>query len=431
MNIAIEEVSSCRRRLRIEVPACDVDSELNKITDEFQKLAQIKGFRAGKAPRAVVEKKYSKDIEEEVKRKIVPQAFREAIKTKNLKVVSMPHVEELKFERGVSLSFSTVIDLVPEFSLPEYKGLKIKKIDTEVSPEELDKVLSNLLEQHAEYKPIEGRAVAEKDFAIINYEGTIEGKPVSDLVPEVPNLSKRENFWLLIQEDVFLPGFAKQLIGANVGDTKTISISFPTDFPQEVLREKEATYVITITELKEKILPELDDALAQKITRMDVVKLKEVILDNLKREKEQRGKSEQVQQLVDQLKEAVTFDLPESTVQDQTQQAVYDIVRENEQRGIPQEMLEQYKSDIFKSAQVSALTKVKVSFILAKIAETENIKAETAEIMQTIQSYAAQEKIPVQKMIKEIQQKNGIEQIEDEIRNRKTIDFLLQSAVIE
>jgi len=414
MNIAIEEVSACRRRLRIEVPASDVDAELNKITDEFQKMAQIKGFRAGKAPRSVVEKKYSKDIEEEVKKKIVPRAYREALKSKNLKVISAPQVEELQFKRGVSLSFSTIVDLAPEFSLPEYKGLKIKKADSEVTDEDVEKVINNILDQNADYQDVVGRPVAEKDFAIISYEGTVEGNPISELLPDVPNLNKQEKFWLLIQDGIFLPDFGKQLIGSNVGDSKTVTIKFADDFPQEPVRGKEGVYQVKIDELK---------ATAEV--------LKSRIRENIGRDKEQRARSEQVKQILDQLKDNTTFELPESAVQNQTQRAVYDIVRENQMRGIPPEMLEQHKGDIFAAAQTSAKEQVKIGFILSQIADAEKIEVKSDEILEIVHGYAQQEKVPVQKMIKQLQENNGIDQIEDEIRNRKTVDFLLQSAITE
>ncbi|NJK91636.1 MAG: trigger factor [Blastochloris sp.] len=431
MNIAIEEVSACRRRLRIEVPAQDVDAELKKITDEFQKLAQIKGFRAGKAPRAVVEKKFSKDIEEEVKRKIVPQAYREALKTKKLNVVSAPQVEELKFQRGISLSFSTLIDLAPEFSLPEYKGLKIKRSETAVTDEDMDRVINNILEQNADYQTVTQRPVAEKDFAIISYEGSIDGKPVSEFVPDLPNLHQQEKFWLLIQEGIFLPGFGQQLIGAQPGDKRSVNVTFPDDFPQEVLRGKQAVYQVSVEELKEKILPSFDDAMAEKVAKTSAEELKSRIRENIARQKEQQGRSEEVKQIIDQLKAAVNFELPESTVLNQTQRAVYNIVRENQMRGIPADMLEQHKNDIFSAAQTSAKDQVKVGFILSKISEAEKIEVKTDEILEVIHSYAQQENVPVQKMVKQLQENNGLEQIEEEIRNRKTIDFLLQSAISE
>ncbi len=431
MNIAIEEVSACRRRLRIEVPASDVDAELNKITDEFQKMAQIKGFRAGKAPRSVVEKKYSKDIEEEVKKKIVPRAYREALKSKNLKVISAPQVEELQFKRGVSLSFSTIVDLAPEFSLPEYKGLKIKKADSEVTDEDVEKVINNILDQNADYQDVVGRPVAEKDFAIISYEGTVEGNPISELLPDVPNLNKQEKFWLLIQDGIFLPDFGKQLIGSNVGDSKTVTIKFADDFPQEPVRGKEGVYQVKIDELKAKILPAFDDTIAEKVAKTTAEVLKSRIRENIGRDKEQRARSEQVKQILDQLKDNTTFELPESAVQNQTQRAVYDIVRENQMRGIPPEMLEQHKGDIFAAAQTSAKEQVKIGFILSQIADAEKIEVKSDEILEIVHGYAQQEKVPVQKMIKQLQENNGIDQIEDEIRNRKTVDFLLQSAITE
>ena len=431
MNIAIEEVSACRRRLRIEVPASRVAEELAKVTGEFQKFAQIKGFRAGKAPKSVIEKRYEKDIEEEVKRKMIPQAFREAVKSKNLKVVSMPSVEELSFSRGVSLSFSTVVDLVPEFSLPEYKGLKVKKAESTVSDTDINGVIDRIRDQSADYKTVEGRPVQEKDFAVINYEGSIDGKPISELVPDVPNLGKQEKFWLLIQDGLFLPGFSQQLIGANPGETRTVTVQFPENFPQEPVRGKTAEYRTTLEEIKEKILPELNDDFARTVAQCTAEELKERVRKNLEQQKQEQARNEHLKQIFEQLRDKTQFDLPESSVQNQTRRLVYDIVRENEMRGIPSNVLEEKKQDIFSAAETSAKDQVKLGFILSRIAEAEKIDVKTDEVIAEIGKLSARQNVPPQKLIKQLQENDGIAALEDELLNRKTVDFLLQSAIIE
>jgi trigger factor len=198
-----------------------------------------------------------------------------------------------------------------------------------------------------------------------------------------------------------------------------------------VLRGREAVYQVKIQELKEKTLPAFDEDMAQKLAQTSVEELKNRVRENIIRDKKQRAESEQVKELLDQLKAAVSFELPESAVENQTERAVFDIVKENQMRGIPDTMLEEHKADIYKAAQASALEQVKIGFILSKISEIESIKAEAADVIQVIQSYAAQEKMAVDKMIKQLRENNGIEQIEEEIRNRKTVQFLLQSAIME
>ncbi len=431
MNIAIEEVSACRRRLRIEVPANRVAEEVTKVTGEFQKFAQIKGFRAGKAPKSVIEKKYEKDIEEEVKRKLIPQAFREAVKTKNLKVVSMPSVEELHFQKGISLSFSTVVDLVPEFSVPDYKGIKVKKSEAVVTDEDIAGVIDRIREQGADYKAVEGRPVQEKDFAVITYEGNIDGKPIVEIAPEVPNLGKQQKFWLLIQDGLFLPEFGKQLIGANVGETRTVKVMFPENFQQEAVRGKTGEYKVSVDEIKEKILPEFNDDFAQTTAQCNAEELKDRIRKNLEHQKQEQSRNAHLKQIFEYLRDKTDFDLPESSVQNQTRRLIHDIVRENEMRGIPAHMLEEKKQDIFSAAQTSAKDQVKLGFILARIAEAEKFEVKTEEVIAEIGKLSARENIPPQKLIKQLQDNDGIAALEDELLNRKTVDFLLQSATIE
>lgn len=430
MNIAIEEISACRRRLSIEVPATDVEAESNKVLDEFQKFANIKGFRPGKAPRKMVASKHRKDIESEMKRTIVPKAFRDAVKEKNLNIVNTPNVEDLKYDVGSSLSFITTVDLAPEFDLPAYKGLSIKKADAEVKDEDVDEVINNVLEQRADYSDIEGRGIQQEDFAVITYTGAIDGKPISELVPDVPNLEKQEKFWLWIKDDIFLPKFGRQLIGAKVGDSVEVIIDFPADFPQEPLQSKKGVYQVTVDELKEKVLPELTDEIAQELAKMDKEALLKVVRENLGRQKEENAKNEHAKQLFEQLKGSVTFELPESSVQEETQSVIQNVIRENQQRGIPEHVLEENKMDILSNAENSAKDHVKMNFILNSIAKEEKIEVSNEEIGSELQAMSQQYQIPPDKLYKQLDENGAILRLQDDILRRKTVDFLLQSAEI-
>lgn len=431
MNVAIEEISSCRKRLKIEVPANRVNEALQKVTRDFQKIAQIQGFRPGKAPITLVEKRYSKDIEDEVKRTLVPTVYREAVQEKHLKVVSSPQIEDFHFTRGNSLSFSTLVDLEPEFAIPEYKGLKLKKGDTSVTEEDYQKVIGRILDQEADYKIITDRAVQEGDFAIISYTGAIEGKPIKEVLPAATTLGEQKGFWLLIKEDTFLPGFGQQLVGAKTGESREVKVTFKDDFPEESLRGKEAVYQVTVDEIKEKVLPELNDELSQKIAKINKDELEKTIRENLGKEKERQAQSDHVKQIVDHITENLKFELPESTVQEETQRFIYDIVRENQMRGIPTDLLEEKKEDIFNAAQTSAKDKVKIGFILGKIADAEKIEATGQDIVGEVQLMAQRSNTPVQKLFDKLRENGGLESLRSEIRNRKAIDFILQSAIIE
>ena len=431
MNIAIEEVSTCRRRLRIEVPAKRVADEVSRVTTDFQKHAQIKGFRAGKAPLTVIAKRYEKEIAEEVKRLLIPTAFREAIQEKNLKVSTALNVEEVNYVPGVSMSFSALIDLEPDFVLPEYKVIKVKKSSAELSDTEITETIDRLRNQMADYKTVEGRAVQENDLAVVTYEGTLDGKPLVDLLPNAKHLAKNEKFWVMIKDDMFLPGFGKQLIGTNVGEERTVSVTFPADFPQEDLRGKTAEYQVKLDEIKETVLPEFNDEFAKQVANTTADELKMRITANLKMQKEEQAKNEHVKQIFEHLNGGANFDVPESSVQDQTRHLIHDIVRENEMRGVPRNVLEEKKEDIFNNAKATAAGQVKLGFILGKIAEAEKLEVSNDELIAEVSRISAQQNTPPKKFIKQLQENNGFESIRESLLNRKTIDFLLQSANIE
>ncbi|MDX6766929.1 MAG: trigger factor [Candidatus Methylacidiphilales bacterium] len=431
MNIAIEEVSNLRRRLRIEVPADRVNAEFSRITEDFQKMATIKGFRAGKAPLSVIEKRYAKDIEEEVRRKLVPDAFREAVRSKKLQVVNVPGVEDVKVaQKGSTFSFSTVVDLAPDFKLPSYKGIKVKKSDTSITDADVEKVLERIRDQRADYRTVD-RAVQQDDFVIITYSGKVDGRPIEEIVPDVPQLGKQEKFWIWIKEDIFLPGFGDQLVGAKAGEDRSVSVTFPGDFAQEALRGQKAQYEVKVEDVREKILPVLDDALAQELAQVPLAELQERIRVNVTADKERAARAEHAKQIFEFLRGNTEFDLPESAVQNETQRALYDIVRENQERGISEDLLNEKKEDLFNAAQTTARDRVKLGFIMTKIAEAEKIEVTPEEFNAELQFLAARYQLTVEKLVKKLRENNNLDKVEEDILNRKTLDFLLQSASME
>lgn len=428
MNIAIEELSACRRRLTIEVPPDQVEKECSGILKDFQKHAAIKGFRPGKAPMAMVEKKYRRDIEEEAKRSLIPQAYREAVKEKELNVISQPAVEDLKFERGLSMSFSIVVDLAPEFTLPNYTGIQVNKAETAATDEDVQKVIDSLLDQRADYPELEGRPPATGDFAVIDFTGTIDGKPIKELAENAEALSEQQHFWLKTEDNAFLPGFTAQLMDMKPGDHKDITVTIPDDFPQDPLKGKEAVFHVTLQHWKEKIRPEFTDDIAQELAKIPAAELRERIKENIQRDKEQKARAQQIEQIITHLKEKVNCELPESAVESETRSVLHDIVRENQQRGVPDEVIQEHQTTILENAQGSARDRVKVGFILSKIADAEKIEVESSEMAQEIGLMAMQYQTTADKIYRTLEDNGGILQLQEDIRKRKTIDFLLKNA---
>jgi len=431
MNITVEDVAPCKKRLKIEVPANRVKQAYDRVADDFQKEARIPGFRPGHAPRTVVLKKYHKDIESEAQRTLVPEAYQEAIAEKKLRVVSQPEIEDLKYQAGLSLSFSTVVELVPDFKLPAYKGLVLKKQETEVKEEEIEKTLKSLADQRANFEDANDRPLAMDDFAVISYTGKLDGKPLIELVADAKNLAHNPNFWLWMRTEGFLPKFAEQCVGMKKGETRTVDVEFPADFPQAALAGKKAQYDVELKEIKVKHAPALDDAFAQEVAKMNLADLKTRVRENMEQEKKNQASGAARTEIIQKLISAVEFDLPPSAVDEETHATVYDIVAENQQRGVPANVLEEKKDEIFSNAAKAARESVKFKFIAARIAEDEKIDVTNEQIAQHLAFLAQREGVTLEKMADRVRKNNAFGVIRQQLLRQAVLDFLLKEAKSE
>lgn len=431
MNVTVEEVSPCRKRLKIEIPPNRVNEAIERVTDQYQKQAHIPGFRPGKAPRSVIAKKFSKDIESEMQRTLVPEACREVIKDKKLNVVSRPEIEDLKFQPGLSLSFSTLIELAPEFKLPDYKGLTVKKIDKEVKDDEIETAIKAILDQHATFTDMDPHPLALEDFAIISYSGVCEGKSLKEIVPNTPALAENAEFWLWVKPDVFLPKFAEQCIGLQIGERREVTVEFPADFQQKEVAGKTATYTVELKQIKARKAPELTDAFTQELAQINVDEFRSKVKENITQQKAASADRDMKGQVIEQLFKGVNFDLPPGVLAEETNQTVYDIVAENQARGIPVSLLEEKKEEIYSNATKTAQEKVKLTFIARKIADEEKITVSQEELLERLQMLAAQQQMPIEKLVQTVTQNGAITGIEDRLLLGKVLDFLLQNAKFE
>lgn len=431
MNITLEDVAPCKKRLKIEVPANRVQQAYDRVASDFQREARIPGFRPGHAPRTVVLKRYQKDIESETQRTLVPEVYQEAVAEKKLRVVSSPEIEDLKYQPGMSLSFSTMVEVVPEFPMPQYKGLVLKKQETEVKDEDVEKALENIANQRATFDDAPARPVEMEDFAVISYTGTLDGKPIAELVPDVKHLGHNPQFWLWMRADGFLPKFAEQLVGMNKGEKRTITIEFPADFPQTAVAGKSTQYEVELIDIKIKKAPPIDEAFAQELAKMDLATLKTRIRENIEQEKQNQAGNASRTEIMQKLIAAVDFELPPTSVEEETHAAVYDIVAENQSRGISANVLEEKKDEIYSNAAKSAKELVKFKFVAARIAEQEKIDVTREQLAQHIGALAQREGVPIEKMADKIRKNNAFGPIRQQILRQLVLDFVLKEAKFE
>jgi len=430
VNITVENLAPCKKLLRVELDAKAVDDTFDAVTKDFQKQASLPGFRPGKAPRNLVLKKHEADINDEVKRKLIGDAYRQALEEKKISVVGYPDIEEIQFGRGQALQFAATIETAPEFQLPEYKGLPVKREAKSVTAADVDRAIEMLAKQHTQFETV-ARALQMGDIAVVNYTGTCDGKPVSDTAPTAKGLTEQKNFWVDIAPDAFLPGFADQLIGAKAGDQRTVNVDFPADFVTKQLAGKRGVYQTEVVEVKEKKLPAIDDAFAKKYEAENLLKLREGVERDLENELKHSQAKAVRSQLIQALLAATNFDLPETAVAHETRNVVYDLVRENTQRGVARELIEKQKDEIYTAAAQNAKGRVKLAFLVQRIAEKEGIQVSQDEVLKRVQSLAMAYQIPLEKFLKDLQKRNGVRELFYQIAHEKVLAFLEQNAKIE
>ena len=430
MNVTVENLGPCKKLLRVEVDAPAVDAALEEITRDIQKQVRLPGFRAGKAPRHLVVKAYAPRIDDETKRKLVTEGYRQAIADQKLRVVGQLDFEEIQFAKGQPFQFALTLETAPDFELPEYKGLPVKREMAVVTEDDVQRALNALLEQRATYLDV-ARPVQDGDFVVVHYTGTCDGKPITETAPTARGLTEKKDFWLHVTPDSFIPGFTAQLIGAGAGEKRTVNVDFPTDFVARELSGRKGVYEVEIVQVKEKILPEVNDEFAKSYGAEDLAKLRAGVRTDLQNELSHKTKRSVRDQLVRELLGRVQCELPESIVLSETRNVVYDIVRENQQRGLAKEIIERQKDEIFSVANNSAKHRIKAAFVLGRIAEKEGIKAEEREITQRVLVLADQYQIKPEQMVKQLRERNGFPEIEEQIISAKVLDFLELNAKIE
>ena len=430
MNVTVENLAPCRKLLRVEVDAQAVDAAFAAVTKDIQKQASLPGFRPGKAPRDLVARKYEADIKAETKRKLISDSFRDAVKEKKFDVLGQPDIEEIQFGRGQALQFAATIETTPEFPLPDYKGLPVKREMKSVTDADVERAVDLLRQQHIKFETV-AREARPGDIAVVNYTGACDGKPITDTAPTATGLTGRKSFWVDIGPQAFLPGFAEQLTGAKAGDRRTITVDFPADFATKELAGKKGVFEVEMVEAKEKVLPPMDDSLAKLYGAENLEQFRAGVRKDLENELNYAQAREVRTQIIRGLLDRVNFELPETVVAQETRHAVYDLVQHNTKRGVTRETIEKQKEEIYSAATHNAKERVKLSFLIQRIAEKENLQVSQEEILKRVQSLAVMYQIPLEKFLKDLKKRNGVAELYEQLLHDKTLDLLEKNAVIQ
>lgn len=429
MNVTVENLGPCKKLVRIEVEQEKVEETFNNIAGEFQREARLPGFRAGKAPREMVAKRFETDIQDEVKRKLISESFRSAINEHKLSIVGQPEIEEIQFSRGQPLQFAANLETAPEFELPEYKGIPAGRETATVTPNDIDKALHALAERRAKFDVV-AREAKEGDVAVVNYTGTCDGKPITDTAPTARGLTEKKAFWINVDKTSFIPGFGDQLIGMKPGDKRTVNVDFPPDFVVPQLVGKKGVYEVELVEVREKGLPAIDEEFAKNYGAENLVALREGVRGDLQNELNLKQSRSIRNQVVQNLLNQIQCELPESMVEEETRSIVYSIVDEEQQRGVLKDAIDAQKDQIYATANAAAKQRVKAIFVFQRIAEKEGTRVDQTEVARRIQDMSVQYKIPMDKLVKDLEKAGRITDIYNQLLSDKVVDLLVQFAKV-
>jgi len=433
MKISVEQVGPCRKALRVEVPAEQVMAEYKKVLKDIAGSARIPGFRPGKAPEAVVEKQFTKDALDETRERLVPRAYHEALQQQGLKPVSVVDVGDIQIAKQLPLAFKVTVDLAPEFTLPATKGIAVTSRKVEVKDEDVEQILGNMRERAAHFEPVTDRPAKKEDVLQIDYTGTCEGRPMAEVAPERTELAQGKDFWVLLSDNMpeFLPGIKAQVEGMTIGETREVKISFPADYRVKPAAGKTATYTITARGIRERRSPELTDDFAKTMGADSIADLRKTVRENLMATAELTEKSRQKDDLVKWLVENTPLtDLPQSLVEEEARHIIQDVVQENVRRGVNKDEIESHREDIFNRAAQSAADRVKMNYILSRVADAEQVTVTDADVETRLADMASRYGVSPEKMKEEMEKREAMDALRTNVRLDKAVDTLLTTAKI-
>jgi trigger factor len=422
MKANVEEISSIKKKVSIEIPEDQVAKEVNSFYKDLGKKAKIKGFRPGKVPRNILERYFKDYVKTEVIQKLIQDTYPQALSENDLQPVSSPVIDPGGFEQGKPFQYSAVIEVKPNIPLEEYTGLKIEGKKEEVKDEEVEERLKGLQNLHANLKTIsEARSIQAGDYVIVDYEASMNGKPLEG--------GKAIDFTVEVGKGQFIPAFEEKLIGLKLEEEKEIEVSFPEDYGYQKWAGKTPAFHVKIKEIKEKILPPLDDEFAKDLgdySSLDELRAK--LKGEIEGEKELALKGQLKNQMVDQLLEATPFEVPESLVEEQAKVLVSDTKLRLAAQGVAFKDLNVSEEKLQEDYRAIAQKQVKTFLVLEKIADREKISATDEEVEDHLKeiSEKTHQKLDV---VKRYYEKNGLlPEVKAGIIREKILNFLLEKA---
>lgn len=423
-NVTVEEIGPCKKRLKVEVPRENVEEELKKRLEELKGSLALPGFRKGKAPKGLIERQFSKQVQEDVRNSLLSNFYQQAIEQNKLEPIGEPEFANIDFDTSKPLNFQVTFEVKPHFELEDYKGLQLKRKPEEVTPEELQSALSRVGLSRMQLVSVEGGEALAQDQVLCDCRVEVEGKTVSH--------EEEVALWVSGQRvGAFpVPDLTKLLVGAKAGETKEVKVNLGSKFQVAEYRNKEGTLRLSIKEIKRPTVPELNDALAKQMNFPDLEKLKEAVQRQLEVEKKRWVEQDLQNQVFAKLLEMAKFDLPKDWIQRQTVERLYRYQLELLQKGVPLEDIEKESGKLKDASEGSVISDLKISLILEYIAGKERIYATENDLEIRINELARSYGTTATRIRRHLEKQGAPSALRHQIREDKVIKLLLKEANI-
>jgi trigger factor len=425
-----ETTSSSKREIEVEVPAQAVTQETEALIQKYQKLARLPGFRRGHVPGSVIRMRFGEEIKSEVVDALVPRYFRQETEKQGLVPVSQPRITDLHIHDGEPLRFKASFEVLPAITVEGYKELRADKPAIAITDEEVEQTLTGLQEQRATFTSIEGRPLADGDFAQVSLDGEPkdEGKPNDEGKPKDGAVKPVHMDEILVEVagKTTMPEFTENLRGASAGDERTFDVLYPQDFSDQRLAGKTFTYTVKVQAIKQKSLPELNDEFAKELGEFSTLDdVRKQLRENMAAERQHEAEHQAKEKLVSELIKRNEFDIPEALVERQIDLRLERGLRALAAQGMKTEDIKKMDVNRLRAGQrEQAVQEVKASLLLNQIAEEEKIEVSDHEIDREVDALAKQSKQPPEAIRTRLTQEGVLDRIRNRIRNEKTLDFL-------
>jgi trigger factor len=432
VNTDVKELSATRSTVTASFDVEEIQKKRAGLIKEFSKQVKIPGFRPGKVPVHMIESRFKKELQNELNRSLIGEAYEKAVTKSDLDVFALVNVDEGEFEAGKEGQVVFTVDLNPQFELPEYTGIPVESPPTEASDEDVEKALEQMLSERAEFKVVE-KEVAEGDYVKCSYEGKVGRKLIADLAPDQSILGTQKNTW---EEagSTDAPGISsivEGLVGMKAGDTKKVEHTFAKDHAVEALQGKKATYQLEVHEVREKVMPEIDEAFLQSVNAESEEALRTRMKDSIESQKKQQAYGQQRNAVGDYLRAAVEFEIPESAIESQKQIIMEDFAAQHMRMGIPEDKMQEEVTKNMDQIEDTANQRAKVEIIIHRIAKEEKLEVTQEDLSQILYTQAMQSGTPIDQLVQEIKKdQDRLNSLRQSALFNKTLQFLVEKAKI-